>query len=384
MTTPGARTEDAPDLPDEAWLTVLAGLPKMGPRRLLALVLLYGAFGAWQRVADGSVLSDPVAVARMGRDPAALARTWVAAAAATDVRQVWEAHGGLLVAGRGHPGYPAPLRVDLEPPAVVFMRGSLDALAGPRVAVVGTRRCTRYGTEVGEQLGAELAAAGVRVVSGLALGVDGAAHRGALAAGHGAAPPIGVVASGLDVAYPRRHRALWDEVASVGLLVSESPLGAQPEAWRFPARNRIIAALAEVVVVVESRGKGGSMYTVDEALRRDIDVGAVPGPVRSAASTGTNGLLADGAAVVRDSADVLGLLGIAPPPAAPTHDARPPPDTCGRVVLRALGWEPATLDTLAARTSLELGPLSVAVAGLEADGWITSTGLWLERVGRRS
>src|SRR5439155_3892513 len=127
------------------------------------------------------------------------------------------------------------------------------------------------------------------------LGIDGAAHRGALDAGaDGGAPPIGVVGSGLDVIYPKAHAGLWDAVARAGVLLSEAPLGAAPEPWRFPARNRIIAALGSVVVVVESREQGGSLHTVSEASRRNVPVMAVPGPVRSAASTGTNVLPAAG------------------------------------------------------------------------------------------
>ena len=178
----------------------------------------------------------------------------------------------------------------------------------PRVAIVGTRRCTRYGFDLARELGADLAAAGVQVVSGLALGIDGAAHRGALDAA-GGAPPIGVVASGLDVVYPRAPPAAVGGGRHRGSLLSECPLGTAPEAWRFPARNRIIAALADAVVVVESAGAGGSMYTVEEALARDRPVLAVPGSVRSAASAGTNRLLAEGAGVARDADDVLAAIG---------------------------------------------------------------------------
>src|SRR5204862_1786721 len=145
-------------------------------------------------------------------------------------------------------------------------------------------------------------AAGVAVISGLALGIDGAAHAGALEAD--IAPPIAVVGSGLDVIYPWRHRALWGAVEKQGVVLGEAPLGAAPEPWRFPARNRIVAALADVVIVVESRETGGSMHTVAEALRRDRPVFAAPGPVRSPTSTGTNRLLRDGAQVVCDATDV--------------------------------------------------------------------------------
>ena len=137
-----------------------------------------------------------------------------------------------------------------------------------------------------------LSAAGVSVISGLALGIDGAAHEGACAAG---TPPVAVVAGGLDDPYPRRHARLWARVAEHGAIVSESPAGVGTEKWRFPTRNRLLAALSDVVVVVESRPGGGSRHTVDAALARGVAVGAVPGSIRSPTSEGTNALLAEGA-----------------------------------------------------------------------------------------
>ena len=159
------------------------------------------------------------------------------------------------------------------------------------MALVGTRAPTRYGIGVAAQFGADLSAAGVSVVSGLALGIDGAAHEGACGAG---APPVGVVAGGLDHPYPRRHERLWERVASSGVIVSESPAGVPTEKWRFPVRNRLLAALSDVVVVVESRHHGGSRHTVDAAVDRGVPVGAVPGSIRSATSEGANALLAEG------------------------------------------------------------------------------------------
>ncbi len=200
-----------------------------------------------------------------------------------------------------------PLADDPEPPVLLFAVGDLGLLAeASRVAVVGTRRCTALGRTVAHQLGAGLAAAGSVVVSGLALGVDGAAHRGCLAGDGGV---IGIVGSGLDVVYPRAHAALWDEVAERGLLLSEAPTTFNPKRWRFPARNRLIAALSHGIVVVESHQRGGALSTVDEGLHRDRPVMAVPGSVLSPASRGTNALLVDGAAPVRDAVDVLATLG---------------------------------------------------------------------------
>lgn len=363
---PTART---PELPPEAYAVALAGLPGMGPGRLLALLRRDGPEAAWRRVRAGGGSDDP-----------ALAVAWRRSAEGTDVVDGWARcrADGVGVRLLGAPGFPAALAADPAPPALVFFRGDPAVLDGPRVAVVGTRRCTRYGRDCAARLGADLAAAGVRVVSGLALGVDGAAHAGALSAGNG--PPVGVVGSGLDVVYPRRHAGLWRAVPAAGVLLSEAPPGARPEPWRFPARNRLIAALADVVVVVESHAAGGSMLTVNEAVLRDRPVMAVPGPVVSPASAGTNELLSAGAHVARDAADVLTLLGLEPGSRRTATDVRPPPDPGDAAVLDALGWQPATVDQVAAAAGIELAPAAVALHRLAAGGWVAVSGAWWERV----
>jgi DNA processing protein len=226
----------------------------------------------------------------------------------------------------------------------------------------------------------------VAVVSGLALGIDGAAHAGALAAdaicADRAAPPIGVIGCGHDRPYPPRHRALWASVRERGLLLGECPLGTAPAPWRFPARNRMIAALAEVVVVVESHAAGGSLLTVQDAIDRGVTVMAVPGSVRSPASVGTNQLLADGCPPVRDVDDVLVALGLATSARRGPIDHRPPPDAIARDILDAVGWEPATLEQLVVRTSRPVGEVSLALWALERDGWVMVEGAWYEQVGR--
>ncbi len=211
-----------------------------------------------------------------------------------------------------------PFVNDPDPPILLFARGDLRLLErSTRVAVVGTRRCTSVGRQVASSLGADLAAAGVSIVSGLALGVDAAAHHGAVEVD---GPAIGVVASGLDTVYPKSNAALWEQVAIDGLMISEVPLGERPTRWRFPARNRMIAALSDLVVVVESHARGGALSTVDEANERGIPVAVVPGSTLSPASDGTNALLFDGAMPVRNAADVLLALGMdqraAPKPSA--------------------------------------------------------------------
>lgn len=331
---------------------LLAGHPGVGPRRLGELLEGVGAEAGW---------------AQVGGDRAA------------DPEQAFAAHheAGIEVLVPDDDRYPAPLRCDPYRPALLFARGDLGALSDVRVAIVGTRRCTGGGAGFARELGRDLTGAGAAVVSGLALGIDGAAHRGVLDAG---GRPVAVVGSGFDVVYPSRHRDLWAQVGDAGLLLGEAPLGARPLAWRFPARNRIIAALAHLVVVVESHAGGGSMLTVQEAADRDIPVMAVPGSVRSSSSAGTNRLIADGCAPVLDTTDVLVALGLTAAARAAAEDRRPPPDAGQRAVLDAFDWEPATLEHLAVRTGLALPDLALRLEELLAAGWVAADGGWYERV----
>lgn len=374
----GEGTSDPPStggmLPDAAWWAALAGLPSMGPARLGVLWESCTGSESWSLVAAGRAHHLPPLAALLGRRAVEVAAEMARAAASVDVAERWEAHreAGVTVLVRGDERMPPRLADDVEPPVVLFAAGALAAAEGPTVAIVGTRRCSRSGAEMAHEIGLACARAGARVASGLAVGIDAAAHAGALAAGPGGAPPVAVVGSGLDVVYPSRSRALWHQVARRGVVLSEYPLGTAPSRWRFPARNRLVAALADVLVVVESARTGGSMYTVDEALHRGRDVLAVPGSVRSSASAGTNWLLSQGAQPCCGPDDVLVAAGLAPEPETgdSARDPRPQPTGDGRRVLRAIGWDPTTLDTVARRTGLGLGALAVALDLLEADGWI--------------
>lgn len=265
------------------------------------------------------------------------------------------------------PGFPIADEVP-DRPAVLFAEGDrLDVLDAPRVAVVGTRAATLHGLADARELGAYLAATGITVVSGLAIGIDGAVHEGALAAGvDGAGGPVGVVATGLDVVYPRRHTALYDRVRRRGLLVGEHGFGVPPGRARFPVRNRIIAALADVVVVVEATLRGGSRITAERALDYGRPVLAMPGSRRNPAAAGCNALLADGAQPLLDPSDVLVALGMTPgarrgwSPKAARRAMSPQ----AAQVKRVLAGEPAHPDDLAARTGLPPDELAVAVEEL--------------------
>jgi DNA processing protein len=277
------------------------------------------------------------------------------------------------------PTYPVQLRDDPEPPAVLFVRGDLAVLEGRRVGVVGTRNATQAGRDTAFELGHDLAAAGVVVVSGLAKGVDGAAHRGTLAVPAGR--PVAVVGNGPDRPYPRVHERLWGEVCQRGVLLSEWPPGTPPEPFRFPMRNRILAALSEVLVVVESRERGGSLITARAALERSVDVMAVPGSVRNRAAAGTNQLLRDGAAPVTDAGDVLMALGLDTRRAGSVrYDPRPLPRGVEADVLAACRDDPRTLDDVVVALDLPVATAAMALARLERAGWVRDSGGWFEPV----
>jgi len=258
---------------------------------------------------------------------------------------------------------------------VLFTIGSIDP-DRRRVAVIGTRNPTEAGKQTAARLGYELSDAGVSVVSGLALGIDGAAHRGALASS--GARPIGVVANGLDRPYPVRHAALWRHVAHSGAMLSEWPPGVRPDAFRFPQRNRIIAALAEITVVVESREKGGSLVTAREAADRGVEVMAVLGSPGARSSAGTNDLVHDGAGIVLSATDVLDVLGLDHSRAGRLVDTRPRPDDRAAALLMALADQPATVEALLDRTGRPLAELAVDLARLERDGWVHESDGWFQ------
>jgi DNA processing protein len=264
----------------------------------------------------------------------------------------------------GEAGFPARLAVTTDPPLGVFLRGGLpDARVA---ALVGARRATAYGREVAEYLGRELAAAGVAVVSGMARGVDAAAHRGALAGG---GPTVAVWGAGPDRVYPPEHASLAEEIAASGCLLTEYPPGAPPLPYHFPERNRLIAGLADAVVVVEADERSGALITARLALDEGREVLAVPGSVFSRLSAGPNGLLRAGAAPVLSADDVLAAIGLPPRTAGPAGD---------EPALLALvpPGEAVTVDRLAAGSGQPIarvleGLLALELAGRvvrEADG----------------
>jgi len=270
-------------------------------------------------------------------------------------------------------GYPDGLGQLSDPPAVLFGSGRPEALERmarePAVTIVGTRSPSAYGSEVAYAFGRGLGAAGLTVVSGLALGIDAAAHHGCVEAG---GPPLAVLAGGPDLPYPRRHRRLYERIRSSGAILSELPPGRKAFRWSFPARNRIMAGLAAMTLVIEAAEPSGSLITAEFARDLGRLVGAVPGRVTSRVAAGSNRLLQDGAAVVSSPEDVLDQLygvGSGPRPAA-----REPDDWPLRAVLAAVE-DCADPAQIAGRAGLGAAEARSALGQLESQGYIARDAL---------
>lgn len=267
---------------------------------------------------------------------------------------------------RRDPAYPRLLAQLHDPPAHLYLRGSApELLTGPAVAVVGARSCSGYGAQVARSLARELAAAGVVVVSGLARGIDGEAHRGALEAG---GATVAVLGCGIDRDYPRGHASLAARIAESGLVVSEYPPGVEPAPWRFPARNRIIAGLSLATVVVEARARSGALITADFALELGREVFAVPGEITSGLSAGTNDLLRQGATPLLSVDDILSSLGLERPP-----PVQPVISTAAAELLALLADGALGADELVRASGRSSAEVGAALAELELTGLAADT-----------
>lgn len=362
--------------PDEraAWLRLLLtdGVGNETARKLLA------AFGSpeavWQQ--DFSTLkaatSARVAEA-LGTPPADLPQ-------ALERLEAWLAEGDdRHVLTLGDPNYPADLLQTQDPPLLLYVRGQLGALQHPqRLAIVGSRNPTPQGALNARQFAHALGQAGVCVVSGLALGVDGAAHEGALEAG---APTIAVVGTGLDRVYPSRHRDLAHRIAAQGALVSEYPLGTPPLSPNFPKRNRIIAGLSQGTLVVEAALQSGSLITARQAAEQGREVFAIPGSIHSPQARGCHALIRQGAKLVESAQDILEELRVPDPFAQPRPPAPEPRDE--DKLLAVMGFDPVSLDALQARCGLDTATLQARLLELELDGHIGRLpGGLLQRIGQ--
>ena len=381
---------------DQIAAAALCALPKIGPKRLMTLLKHHDPQTAWA-VVQGRAKPDEVVAAMLRVENLA---TLLRHRATQDFQDQIErrcVNAGIKITIFGDENYPRALIADLAPPAVLFHFGDLTALNNRRVGMVGTRSATASGRYLASHIAYDLATNDVCVVSGLARGIDAWAHRGALralegqlashqaglpagrTAGQLAGRPVGIVASGLDVIYPRENAQLWQEVATHGALISESAPGSPPEAFRFPLRNRILAALSEVLVVVESRDTGGSMITVDEAQKRDVTVLAVPGSPRNIASNGTNQLIQQGCLPIIGAKDVLVALGLDNRRAQENfYDPRARLCQSDQNLVSMMAGAPFTLDSFVIRSDLATIDAAVALGRLEALGWVVENSGWWE------
>lgn len=344
---PGPASDDAV----VGWVG-LSGLPGVGPRRIAQWVDRAGSAGkAWRHLPvflDKGVDREEILAAWRAANPSGVI---------ADARRK-----GMAIYTLEDPAYPPALRTIDDRPPVLFVRGALDA--APAVAVIGSRRATAYGLAAAARLAADLASAGVTVVSGLARGIDGAAHQAVLDAG---GRTIAVLGCGADVTYPPEHAALAEAITAAGALVTEFAPGTPPLRGHFPRRNRIISGLSRGVVVVEGTEDSGALVTVDYALSQGREVFAVPGSIFSRRSRAPHVLLREGAHVVERAEDVLHVLGlpVAPGPAAP------PVDQVERAwVLTLLAEGPRSRDDLVAASGRPAGEVAAALSMLEIRGLI--------------
>lgn len=321
----------------------LAQLPGVGSARFRVLLARFGT------PADALRAHPPAAADRARR------------AADAIVARLRRAGGSAHVVGAS--GYPVALLDLPDPPPLLYAVGRLELLGRPTVAIVGTREAAPYARRVARHLAGAAARAGAVVLSGLARGIDGEAHEGAIAAD---GDTVAVLGTGPDVAYPRAHLALHRAIAERGLLLSELPFGDRADAGSFPRRNRLIAALADVTVVVQAGHRSGALITAAHALELGRAVAAVPGPIDEGGFAGSNLLLRDGAHVIADAADLLQLLGVTPA-------GRPPaPELEGdeAALWDALAAGPVDVDTLATRSRLPTRACLAALSALELAGLV--------------
>ena len=347
-----------------AWLT-LSCLPGVGPVTLCDLARQ--EISPRDLLACSAPLSSPSRLTRLLQDRSLCGRARDQARRLADQARA----RGVGIICLQDPVYPPALREIPDPPPLLFYRGDPGCLDNRCVAVVGSRAATVYGREIAFALGRDLAGAGVTVVSGVALGIDGQAHQGALSA---AGPTAGVLGCGVDVVYPRTHGELYRMISEGGVLLSEYPCGTRPDGFRFPARNRIIAGLAAAVVVVEATGKSGSLITARLALDQGREVFAVPGRVDSARSDGCHRLIRQGALLIRNGHDVITALGWGEGESEPATGGETGPADSVTVeeqrVLAALDAYPVDIDTLARKTGLESSRLLDLLLRLELAGLV--------------
>ncbi|HQR55182.1 MAG TPA: DNA-processing protein DprA [Burkholderiaceae bacterium] len=340
-----------------AWLRLIA-TPGLGPRTARHLLASFG-------LPDGIFGAAAGTLARAVPEP--LARV-LAARPSAEVQAVIDATEHWLAGAPSHAlitladaDYPRLLLETPDPPAVLFAVGRRELLNRPSLAIVGSRNATQQGVANAEAFAGALARGGLTIVSGLALGIDAAAHRGALDADSDAGT-IAVVGTGVDIVYPASNRALTQRIREEGLVVSEFPLRTPAIAHNFPRRNRIIAGLARGVLVVEAALRSGSLITARLAAEAGRDVFAIPGSIHSPLAKGCHRLIRDGAKLAESAHDIAGDLGLEQITQAPPEAIAPGPNA---ELLALIGHDPVDLDTLATRSGRDAGSLSAALLELE-------------------
>ncbi len=362
------------DIDEQLALLQLRRLPRVGDARCAVLLHKFGSARAALEAlrADGAALT--------GAD-----ENWATAqlARATDLgAQFLALHDGR---------YPALLRQIPDPPAYLFVRGRIPLLPTAGVAIVGSRRCSPYGRHVARRFGYDLAARGITVTSGLALGIDAAAHDGALEAGGGT---IAVLGCGVDVVYPTAHRALYERVLATGAILSELPMGAKPEAGSFPRRNRIISGLSLGVIVAEAPERSGALITARCAAEQNRDVFAIPGEITNRSCAGALSLLRDGACLARNAQDILDELWAQLPPHVQSGTAARPGRTGEKAtetpavegdsarLLQLLETGARHVDTLTRASGLAPAVVMQAMLRLELAGVVQTDAGGAYRIGR--
>lgn len=340
----------------DPWLR-LALVPGVGNTSLIRLLTAFGspeAVLASGRAALSAHLTPAQCDALLaGPDPAEL-----------DAALAWLDQPGNSLMTLADADYPKSLLEIPDPPAMLYCKGRRELLGRACLGIVGSRNATPQGARDAEAFAHTLSDAGLTIVSGLALGIDAAAHRGGLM---GAASSIGVIGTGLDRIYPAKNKALAHQLAESGLVVSEFPLGTPPVAGNFPRRNRIISGLSRGVLVVEAAPDSGSLITARVATEQGREVFAIPGSIHSPVSRGCHALIKQGAKLVESAADILDELAWQQRLTPPHH-----PETPSDPVLEVLGDAPTTLDSLAERTGLTLDALSAKLLTLELEGHIAT------------
>ncbi|MDQ3780332.1 MAG: DNA-processing protein DprA [Chloroflexota bacterium] len=339
-------------------------VPYIGPARIARLLDRFGSLErAWR--------ASPVELKPILDQRALDSLVSTRATLSLDDEMARIASAGISVLSLDDPRYPPRLAQIPAPPPVLYLRGDLIAEDEVAVAMIGTRRLTAYGREATTRLAADLATAGVTIVSGLARGIDGVAHQAALAAG---GRTLAVLGSGPDVIYPPEHRNMAARIAEQGALLSDYPPGRKPDAQNFPARNRIIAGLSLGVIVVEAPSRSGALITVDFAADQGRDVFAVPGSIFSAASAGCHRLLRDGARPVTCADDVLEELNLGTRQSQVAVQQAMPLEEDERRLLALLTGDPQHIDEVAAASARPIHEVNALLVTLELKGLVRNAG----------